>query len=181
MVSQEHTKVKLTPRIEGSKLGDRFIEFLALDAVLGHLEEHHWNWKVNKNRNEKGFDLMASKGEIEFKIEVKGRSLGEYSGIVNDSAKQKNDPQRFFNFSRAQYEAGDFFVSVFVSPLARKCVVVPKENFDILITSEKTPYRMAFSMDANQEIRKNKRWRSGRSVDISRYIEGWNLLDAQIE
>ena len=167
------------PRVAGSNLGDRFIEFLALDAVIGHLEEHNWNWKVNKKRNEKGFDLTASKGEKDFKIEVKGRSIGEYSGIINDSGGQKKDPQRFFNFSVSQYEIGDFFVSVFVSPLTRKCVVVPKRDFDSLVTSRITPFRMAFSVNTELEVKRVKKWKDGRSLDISRFIEGWQLLDEQ--
>ena len=47
----------------------------------------------------------------------------------------------------------------------------------MLVTSERTPYRMALALDTNLEIRKIKRWKDGRMEDISKYIEGWHLLD----
>jgi len=165
------------PRVAGSKLGDRFIEYLALDAVIRQLERNGWNWQVAENRNQKGFDLTASKNHREFRIEVKGRSLGEYSGIINESSAQKKDTRRAFNFSQAQYETGNFFVPVFVSPRIRRCIVVPKQNFDGLRTSERSPFRMTFAVNKNLEIVRVRKWKDGRRDNISKYIEGWYLLD----
>lgn len=165
------------PRVAGSKLGDRFIEYLALDAVIGNLEKNGWNWQVAEKRNQKGFDLTASKNNRRFRIEVKGRSLGEYSGIINESLPQKKDTRRNFNFSQAQYEIGNFFIPVFVSPMIRRCIVVPKQDFDDLRTSDSSPFTMIFAVNKNLEIDRVKKWKDGSRVDISKYIEGWHLLD----
>lgn len=151
-------------RVEGSKLGDRFIEYLALDAVIRNLERNGWNWQVAEKRNQKGFDLIASKPHKKFRIEVKGRSLGEYSGIVNESTAQKKDTRRHFNFSQAQYAIGDFFVPVFVSPEVRHSIVVPKQDFDSLRTSNIKRYRMTFAVDKNLEIERVKKWRDGNEL-----------------
>ena len=165
------------PRVAGSKLGDRFIEYLALDAVIGNLEKNEWNWQVAEKRNQKGFDLTASKSHREIRIEVKGRSLGEYSGIINESSVQKKDTRRNFGFSQAQYEIGNFFVPVFVSPMFKRCIVVPKQDFDNLRISDISPFIMSFAVNKNLEIVRIKKWKDGRKVNISKYIDGWYLLD----
>jgi hypothetical protein len=168
---------RLMVGIKKPMIDEKFIENLALEAVTENLRRNDWSPQLAETHNQKGFDLTALKGDKLVKIEVKGRSILDYSGTKNDSENQRKDPQRFFNFSKSQYEIGDFFVPVFVAPSIRKCVVVPRRDFDRFATSKFTPYRIAFSMDSNLEVRKIKRWRDGRTEDISKFIEGWHLLD----
>lgn len=148
-----------------------------MSVVAKNLSKNGWSPRIAENHGQKGFDLIASKGEKSFKVEVKGRSVLAYSGTINDSDRQRRDTQRFFNFSEAQYATGDFFVCVFIAPSVKSCIVVPKQDFDKLVTSKVTPRRLAFALDKNGKVRKNRKWKDERIEDISEYIEGWHLFE----
>jgi len=152
------------PRVESSRL--QHIEELALGCVKRNLERRGWDCKVC-DHYQKGYDLEACKKDKRLKIEVKGRSAGEISGYKYDSLVQKKTNRRHFNFSKAQYETGDFFTCVFVFPEKEVCFVVPKRDFNRLRTSEKNPYRITINMDSNVN----------RGIDISIYKDGWGLLE----
>jgi hypothetical protein len=148
---------------------------LALDYVLGNLETLGWVWKIC-DRYQIGYDIEATKGEKNIRIEVKGRSIGDYSGTRNESLIQKNTPRRRFHFSKPQLESGDFFIAVFVGPLTRRGVVMShrdllqlKDGGDALIVT--------FRLDSKLNFVKTKRWRDGRELDITQYIEGWNRIE----
>jgi len=153
---------------------ETFIEYLALDAVIGNLEKKGWNWKVCYH-SQIGFDLEASKKDKHIKIEVKGRSVGEYSGTVNESIVQKTVPRRHFHFSDRQREIGDFFVCVFVGPQLKRCVVIPQDDFDKVRDTENAS-TVTLRLNENDVV-PIKQWKDGRQMDIKNYIEGWHLLE----
>lgn len=169
--------VRKKPVVDNQLINNPFIDESAMSVVAENLSKNGWSPMIAKNHNQKGFDLIASKGEKSFRVEVKGRSVLAYSGTINDSERQRKDTQRFFNFSKAQYVTGDFFVCVFIAPSIKSCIVVPKRDFDKLVTSKVTPLRLAFALDKNGKARKNRMWKNGRTEDMSKYIEGWHLFD----
>lgn len=176
------SEVKTIPRIERSIFPDArsdetFIEYLALDAVIGSLEKRGWNWKVCYH-SQIGFDLEAFKKDKHFRIEVKGRSVGEYAGTVNESVEQKTNPRRRFHFSQRQSESGDFFICVFVGPQVRKCVVIPQDDFDkVKDTENASIVTLKLNPKNYDEVVGIKEWKDGRQMDITNYIEGWNLFE----
>ncbi len=152
---------------------DKYIEFLALDAVISKLDERGWHWSPAPKLNQRGFDLIAIKNSREIKIEVKGRGIGKYS------KKQENDNRRHFNFSKAQYDTSDYFIPVFVSPKFKTCVVIPKREFD-KFTTPKKPYRITLDIDTkNDNAIKPRRYQDGRKLDPNNCREGWELLNCQ--
>ena len=148
---------------------DRFIEFLALGAVISNLEENNWGWLLAPKLNQKGFDLTATKDGREIKIEVKGRSMGKYS------KKQEGNNIRPFNFSEEQYRTCDFFIPVFVFPTFRKCVVIPKQDFNNF-TTPKRPYRITLEFDSDSNSIKPRKFnKDGREIDANKYLDRWFL------
>ena len=169
------------PRIIGSELPgvpgyrDLYVEYLALDYVIGNLERNGWTWRFCK-RLQVGYDLEARKDHSSILIEVKGRSIGEYSGTRNESRVQKETPRRRFRFSKPQLEQGDYFIAVFVGPLVRKAIVMSHKDL-IKLKDGGDDFFVSFRLDSNLEFMKTKKWRVGRTADITPNLEGWNLLE----
>ena len=156
---------------------DLFVEYLALDYVLRNLEGNGWNWKIC-DRFQVGYDIEAFKGKRQIRIEVKGRSVGEYSGTRYESRVQKTTPRRRFHFSKPQLERGDFFIAVFVGPFDRKSVVMSHEDL-LRLMDGGDELIVTFRLDSNLDFVKTKKWRDGKEMDITPFIEGWDRLEAK--
>jgi len=118
------------------------------------------------DRYQKGFDVTIIHEDMRQRIEVKSRGIGEYSGVKNESDRQKKYPRRHFNFSEPQVARADYFVCVFVGPEKRSAIVVPKDDFHFL---ESTVKGRITVVEGNPLI-------NNRKVNISKWTEAWHLI-----
>jgi len=142
-------------------------EPLSYSYVKKNLEKHGWTCKLESS-NRRGFDITATKKGKTRKIEVKSRTVGDYS--PGGSLTQRTNDRRYFHFSDSQVETADYFVCFFVSPIKRTAIVVPMEKFDLLRSRTKEGNRLSFSPTRRYIIR------DGKKIDISKYFEAWELI-----
>jgi len=144
-------------------------EEISYQYIIKKIKQFGWQWSLG-SRNQEGFDIKASKNKKTIKIEVKSRTIREYS--PGGSLAQTTIDRRRFHFSDNQLESSDFFICVFVGPELTQAYVVPKNKFDILRQRTKEGNWLSFDPNRDFIIRGRKK------IDVSEYAEGWHLLEA---
>ena len=142
-------------------------EEVSYKYVTEKIEQIGWVCRVG-TRNQKGFDIEARKDNSVIKIEVKSRTIREYS--PGGSYDQTTKDRRRFQFSDSQMKSADYFVCVFVGPDFTKAYVIPKNKFELVRQRTKEGNWLSFDPNRNYIIRDNQ------TIDVSAFAEGWNFL-----